>query len=47
MKEPGHYTFEFERADMKIRFSAGGAVALITALAIVGLVAAIVVSKYL
>lgn len=34
MKEPGHYTFEFERADMKIRFSAGGAVALITALAI-------------
>ncbi|MGR3366704.1 hypothetical protein [Sagittula sp.] len=47
MKEPGHYTFEFERADMKIRFSAGGAVALITAVAIVGLVAAIVVSKYL
>lgn len=47
MKEPGHYTFEFERADMKIRFSAGGAIALITAVAIVGLVAAIVVSKYL
>ena len=47
MKEPGHYTFEFERADMKIRFSAGGAVALITALAIVGLVAAVVVSRYL
>ena len=47
MKEPGHYTFEFERADMKIRFSAGGAVAIITAVAILGLVAAIVVSKYL
>lgn len=39
MKEPGHYTFEFERADMKIRFSAGGAVALITALAGMGLLA--------
>jgi hypothetical protein len=47
MKEPGHYTFEFERADMKIRFSAGGAVALITALAIVGLVAVLVMVKYL
>ena len=47
MKEPDHYTFEFERADMKIRFSAGGAVALITAVAILGLVATIVVSKYL
>ena len=47
MKEPGHYTFEFERADMKIRFSAGGAVALVTALATVGLVAAFVAVKYL
>lgn len=46
MKEPGHYTFEFERADMKIRFSAGGAVALITALALVGLVAAFVWRTY-
>lgn len=47
MKDPGHYTFEFERADMKIRFSAGGAVALITALALVGLVAVFVTVKYL
>ena len=47
MKEPGHYTFEFERADMKIRFSAGGAVALITALALVGLLVAVVLFKYL
>lgn len=47
MKEPGHYTFEFERADMKIRFSAGGTVALITALAIVGLVSVVVAVKYL
>ncbi|ATF04117.1 hypothetical protein PhaeoP75_04519 (plasmid) [Phaeobacter gallaeciensis] len=47
MKEPGHYTFEFERADMKIRFSAGGAVALITAVAILGLVAVFVMAKYL
>ena len=47
MKELGHYTFEFERAGMKIRFSAGGAVALVTALALVGLLAAVVLFKYL
>jgi len=47
MKDLGHYTFEFERADMKIRFSAGGTVALITALALVGLVIAFVLLKYL
>ena len=46
MKDPGHYTFEFERADMKIRFSAGGAVAIITALAVIGLVALFVAIKY-
>ncbi len=47
MKEPDHYTFEFERADMKIRFSAGGTVARLTALAMVGIVAVLVVLKYL
>lgn len=47
MKDFGHYTFEFERADMKIRFSAGGTVALITALALVGLLIAFVLLKYL
>jgi len=47
MKEPGHYTFEFERADMKIRFSARGAVAMITAIAAVIIVAAVVLAKYL
>ncbi|MBN9889582.1 hypothetical protein [Salipiger abyssi] len=47
MKDLGHYTFEFERADMKIRFSAGGTVALITALALAGLVIAFVLLKYL
>lgn len=46
MKEPGHYTFEFERADLKIRISAGGTVALITALALAGLVIAWVVIKH-
>lgn len=47
MKDFGHYTFEFERAGMKIHFSAGGTVALITALALVGLVIAFVLLKYL
>lgn len=47
MKDLGHFTFEFERADMKIRFSAGGTVALITALAFGGLVIAFVLLKYL
>lgn len=47
MKEPGHYTFEFERADMKIRFSAGGAVALITALAAMVFVVGFTLAKYL
>lgn len=47
MKDVGHYTLEFERADLKIRFSAGGAVAIITALTSLGLVAAFVFLKYL
>lgn len=44
MKDLGHYTFEFERAGMKVRFSAGGVVALITALALLGLLAVLVLS---
>lgn len=31
MKDLGHYTIEFERAGLKVKFSAGGLVALLTA----------------
>ena len=40
MRELGHYTVEIERAGLKIRLSAGGLVALSTALAIIAFVAA-------
>lgn len=47
MKEPSHYTFEFERADIKIRISAGGVAALIMALSFAGLATTFVILKYL
>lgn len=40
MRELGHYTVEIERSGLKIRFSAGGLVALTTALAIIASITA-------
>ena len=45
MKDLGHYTFEFERGGMKIRISAGGIVALITAIAGFALMTSILILR--
>ncbi len=45
MKDLGHYTFEFERGGLKIRINAGGIVALITAIAGIAMISAVIIFK--